>query len=201
MTLADGSYKNIMDIKPGDVVKAIDSGGNLIDSEVVHILHKSSNASAMFQIIHDSNGNSISLTGTHLINVVGKGYVKAASISIGDRLRIYSDQDREFKEFKVAKIDFDFKSGFTAPLTQSGTILVNNIDSSCYAEVSSHFLADLSMTPVKIWYRLSKLWTTYFQENNYHRYSAHNIDSDVEVSSYSTALYKLASLFFSSYLL
>ena len=40
--LGDGKIKSIMDVKLGDVVKAVDSIGDIIDSEVVSILHKES---------------------------------------------------------------------------------------------------------------------------------------------------------------
>jgi hypothetical protein len=40
--LGDGTIKSIMDVKLGDVVKAVDSIGDIIDSEVVSILHKES---------------------------------------------------------------------------------------------------------------------------------------------------------------
>lgn len=45
VTLADGTYRNIMDVKPGDLVKAVDSGGNLINTEIVGFLHKNVNSS------------------------------------------------------------------------------------------------------------------------------------------------------------
>lgn len=146
----------------------------------------------MFQIFSDSNGRSISLTSTHLLNVLERGYVSAGSIHVGERLRVYSAERHAFDELKVERIEFDMKTGFSAPLTQAGTILVNGVDSSCYAQVNSHFLADLSMAPLKIWSRLRKLLSINNNNNNRHH---------VEVGAYSSALYRLASLFFSSYLI
>ena len=35
-----------MNLKTGDLVKAIDSNGNLINSEIVEIMHKNSNATS-----------------------------------------------------------------------------------------------------------------------------------------------------------
>ncbi len=46
VTLFDGSTKSIMNLKTGDLVKAIDSNGNLINSEIVAIMHKNSNATS-----------------------------------------------------------------------------------------------------------------------------------------------------------
>ena len=62
----------------------------------------------------------------------------------------------KFIDFKVEKIRFDFKTGYIAPLTNHGTLLVNNIHASCYAEINSHLVADWAVTPIKYWYKLRK---------------------------------------------
>lgn len=111
----------------------------------------------MFQVFYDLNENQISLTGSHLIYVLEKGYVKANHVRIGDKLRIYSEKENIFKEFKVKRIDYQIKEGFIAPLTNHGTILVNGIDSSCYADINSHHLADFAMLPFRLWYKISKM--------------------------------------------
>jgi hypothetical protein len=41
--LSNGNKKNIMEVVIGDVVKAIDTNGDVVDSEVVSILHKNHN--------------------------------------------------------------------------------------------------------------------------------------------------------------
>jgi hypothetical protein len=62
----------------------------------------------------------------------------------------------KFIDFTVEKIRFDFKTGLIAPLTSHGTLLVNNIHASCYAEINSHLVADWAVTPIKYWYKLRK---------------------------------------------
>lgn len=153
----------------------------------------------MFQVISDSRiGRSISLTSSHLIMSLDRGYVNAGSIKLNDRLRVYS-RDGELIEMRVDKIEWDVRTGFVAPLTSSGTLLVNDVDASCYAEVNDHYLADLAMTPVKIWFRiknsLSSLWS--FSSSSSFQTS---IPNDVDINTYSNVLYKVASLFFASYL-
>lgn len=46
ITLADNMKKPISDIKVGDVVKAIDTNGNIVDSEITAIMHKESDVSS-----------------------------------------------------------------------------------------------------------------------------------------------------------
>ena len=48
--LSDGSEKSVMNVELGDVVKAIDSNGNVIDSEIISIMHKDSQKEGNFKI-------------------------------------------------------------------------------------------------------------------------------------------------------
>lgn len=120
----------------------------------------------MFKVFYDLNENQISLTGSHLIYVLEKGYVKANDVRIDDKLRIYSEKEKIFKEFRVKRIDYQIKEGFIAPLTNHGTILVNGIDSSCYADINSQNLADFAMLPVRFWYKISKVFNWKIKNEN-----------------------------------
>ncbi len=200
-------------VEIGDKLKAIDSNGQIVDSEVVSILHKDSNSSskfktfiitshclmclscclflALFQTFYSSNGNSVSMTSQHLIFEINRGkYMKAAQIQIGDKLRVFSAEKQSFNEFLVSKISFDVKQGFIAPLTNHGTLMVNGVDTSCYAEINNHRVADMFMFPVKIWYQLGKTFA--FANDKYSQ-------DQVHPSFYSNILYKFASNFMSSY--
>jgi hypothetical protein len=84
----------------------------------------------------------------------------------------------------VKKINFDVKIGFIAPLTNHGTLMVNNFDTSCYAETNSHYLADLAMTPAKLWYNINKAIG-----KNTKQQQQQNVDIDM----YSNFLLKIAS--------
>ena len=50
VTLENNLKKSIIDVKVGDVVKAIDSNGNLINSEIVSIMHKNSEEFGNFNL-------------------------------------------------------------------------------------------------------------------------------------------------------
>ena len=143
----------------------------------------------MFQSIHDSSGNYISLTSSHLVYVLNKGYVNAARIKIKDKLRIYSNEINNLIDFTVEKISFDLKKGFIAPLTFQGNLLVNNIHASCYAEINSHSIADWAMMPIKLWYKISKNFKGISEET-----------SSVEISQFSHFMYNLVSSYLPSLL-
>ena len=46
IAMADGQTKPIIDAKIGDYVKAIDSFGHLVDTQIVSILHKNTNSTS-----------------------------------------------------------------------------------------------------------------------------------------------------------
>ena len=50
VTLLNGKNKSIMNLKTGDLVKAIDSYGNLINSEIVSIMHKNTNSTSIIKL-------------------------------------------------------------------------------------------------------------------------------------------------------
>ncbi len=187
--MSDGRKQPIMSIRPGDIVKAIDSStGNLIDSEVVSILHKNAHKTTIFQVITDTlNKTSISLSPSHLIHINGVNYVQARKVKLGDTLRLFNGKG--FEDVVVGSINFEIDYGFTAPLTNAGTILVNGVDSSCYAVVNNHHLANLGMFPVKAWYSISKFL---FGEYN-------ELDTYENLDFYSENLFKVASYLMPSY--
>ena len=137
---------------------------------------------AMFQTFYDDADykNQISLTSSHLIYVKEKGFIKAASVNVGDHLQIYSEKTKRLTDFKVSRINYELKRGYIAPLTNQGTLLVNGVHASCYAEINSHYLADVAMTPLKLWNILVNLF-------DYERSK-----DETSINTYADAIYKLA---------
>jgi hypothetical protein len=129
-----------------------------------------------------------------LIYVQRQGYIKAASVQIGDKLRFYKANASTYSDFEVRRIDFNIKEGFVAPLTREGTLLVNGVDASCYAEINNHKVADLAMAPVKLWYVMSK----YVASKK--RRDLTEPESSKDMSFYSLFLQKIATHLFPSYL-
>ena len=140
----------------------------------------------MFQTFHDSQGRKVSLTSSHLIYVKEKGFVKATNVVVGDSLQIFSLKLNRLTDFFVSRVSFELKTGFIAPLTNQGTLLVNGVHASCYAEINSHYLADVAMTPLKLWYMIAELFG-----NGQSNKQLHNID----IVSYADLLQHISRLF------
>lgn len=69
---------------------------------------------------------------------------------VGDVLRVMSD-DGQMINSMVNEVKIEMKQGFYAPMTEAGTVVVNGVLSSCYANVHSHALAHWSMGLIRLY--------------------------------------------------
>ena len=103
--MADGSYKNIEDVKVGDIVKAYDiQNGRLVDAKVSYVYHHPKEAAPEYYIV--ING-VLKVTPNHPIYVNGK-WLPAEEIRIGDKL-----QGVNGEEIKVTSIQKVFRKEAT----------------------------------------------------------------------------------------
>jgi len=72
----------------------------------------------------------------------------ADMVKVGDLLHILENNTIRWEE--VVRIQTDTRTGIYAPLTSSGTILVDNILASCYADFLNQGVADTSFLPIKL---------------------------------------------------
>lgn len=70
-------------------------------------------------------------------------------------------------------------------MSKSGTLLVNSIYSSCYAELNSHWLAHLAMSPLRLYNSFNK----YFLSTT----TTTTSDSLNGINGYASILYDLTS--------
>lgn len=133
-----GCPEAIDSLKIGDVVQVI-VDNKVTVSTVYAFIHRQPEVLQQFLKITTVKGKAITITADHLLFVekmrqlIG---IPARDVKIGDRLHV-----REFgivTNDAVQDISVVYDKGVYAPVTLSGTILVNDIHTSCYFDVLSH---------------------------------------------------------------
>ena len=148
-TRKNPELKRISELNVND--KVLVSNSNSVEfSRVVNFLHRIDAIDALFiRLFYELNGteNYITLTPKHLI-LLGDAYGNfeyqpAINANLGSLLKYYDFSSKKYLMVKLNKKEsVNLKnSGIYAPLTESGTLIVDNIVVSCYSMVKSHRLA------------------------------------------------------------
>jgi len=127
------------DVMVGDKVLAVDSNDQPFFDEVIMLLHRNHNSIVedYVQITTDTQ-NSVVLSRYHLIFVSKTQTVFSKDVKIGQNIYIYNSVKSQIEITTVTNISYVTKTGVYAPLTRSGTIIVDNVYASCYAMFPSH---------------------------------------------------------------
>jgi desert hedgehog protein len=129
----------------------------------------------MFHTIITESGHTLSLTGLHLIPIILNDntirYIPAKHVQVGDIVYVMSDN--EMIPSSVVNVIIEMKTGFYAPLTTSGkirlnivnsivvfvivgTLLVNGMLASCYANVQNHEAAHFYMGLLRLYHWIAQ---------------------------------------------
>ncbi|GFQ85725.1 desert hedgehog protein B [Trichonephila clavata] len=145
-------YKKMVDLKIGDeVVSKFEVNGILSFSKVIAFLHRDEHMNVTFVRLQTNNSNILLLTQRHLLfkwenKILTATY--AVHIKEGDFIYTRSVANQTMLA-AVTNVSLSTQKGVYAPLTESGTIVVDGIWASCYAEVASHNLAHALFFPVR----------------------------------------------------
>jgi hedgehog len=90
----------------------------------------------------------------------------AYKLTTNDSILIYDSKMNKSIIETIVSIRIGLVDAYSAPVTQLGTILVNDILISCYALIESHSLAHLVMSPIRIIYSFNKLYQNLLPTNN-----------------------------------
>jgi len=131
-------------LKTGDSIMTI-VDGKLTSTEVLGFLFKEY-GSGNYLTIHTEDGNKVSLSGTHVIFINNHEDVLAEDVNIGDSV-IVQDGDYVNKS-RVVKIEAEKLDGAYVPLTEHGTLLVDGVLCSSFANVP-HDIAQLLAAPMR----------------------------------------------------
>jgi len=131
-------------LKTGDSIMTI-VDGKLTPTEVLGFLFKEY-GSGNYLTIHTEDGNKVSLSGTHVMFINNYKDVLAEDVNIND-LVIIEDGDYVNKS-RVVKIEAEKLDGAFVPLTEHGTLLVDGVLCSSFANVP-HDIAQLLAAPMR----------------------------------------------------
>jgi len=137
---ADGSFARVEELSTGDLVQTR-SGFE----PVLGMIHQNA-APSQFTELTTAAG-ALKLTSTHMVFLRDGSSVEAREVAVGTEL---ATAGGFAAVTKVAQVAAD---GFYAPLTASGTLVVDGLATSCYSAPAavplSHSVAHLAMTPFR----------------------------------------------------
>ncbi|CAF4648650.1 unnamed protein product [Rotaria socialis] len=154
VTLVGGEQKRIIELESGDKVLAYDDEtSKVISTSIITMLDQQPDQYAVFKQLTTVSGRQLSLTSSHLLPTDIHGYIMAKNIRVGMNIYVMNDNGLLMTE-TISNVADIVKQGYVAPLTQQGTLIVNNIAVSCYATINNHYLAHLVLAPMRWWYSL-----------------------------------------------
>jgi hypothetical protein len=188
--LENGHSKGMADLRIGDRIQTVDSNGEIVYSPVILFLDRSIDVIEQFTSLKLASGQEVRLTADHLIyrlktqNMLKIGAetlqlsnatnfwsqsetIPAKKLQIGDFLLQRNVENGRFQWSTIISIRKISDRGAYAPLTAQGTVLVDGVMASCYAETQYETVAHIAFAPIR-W--LSYLMTFQMSEG-LHSYS------------------------------
>lgn len=164
-----GEMKKLSEVEIGEYVLAVDQAtGKLVYSEVILFLDRNTEERREFLRVHTESGRTLTLTQTHLVL---KGNASSPStwetrfagdLKINETVLIRDFRNISLVEDRVVGVKPILSTGVFAPLTKTGTLIVDGVAVSCYAVIDSQSIAHWSFAPVRfvinIEEGLERLW-------------------------------------------
>ena len=125
-----------------------DGQGGINFTEVVMFLHVNPNTTSVQHIkLTTQHGHTVTSTPLHLIYLTSSTkYVFAQHVRVGDELVVHDVFENRVRASRVVKREIVYENGSFAPLTASGSLLVNDVHVSCYAIFWSHRVSHIVMS-------------------------------------------------------
>lgn len=153
----------------GQRVLTVHSDGSLHYDDVIAFIHRQPQLMTSFSVITTVAGYRLVATGDHLIFTSvdqsasftdGAQSAFVAHLHSGnDSVYVTSSDSKHLDVSMVTNVTTVTGRGVFAPLTSSGTIVVDGVVASCYAFVSSHRIADFVMAPLRL---SARTWNYYY---------------------------------------
>ena len=115
---------------------------------------------AFFYIFTTETGDRISLTSDHLIFIGNRTYIQARFVDPKQHHLYIIGENGHLQSSPIRSIDVRLGQGYATPITQHGTLIVNNISSSCYSSIYHHRLGHMAMTPLRLFHHAKQIFGT-----------------------------------------
>lgn len=152
-----GRRRKMESLLLGEEVQVITNEG-ITSEPVITFIHRQPDLFQKFMQITTLRYKKIlKITEDHLIFVEKNGkesVIPARDVKIGDIVYVKGGQEMPEKD-AVRCVSIVFEKGVYAPVTLSGTILVNDVHTSCYFDVLSHVWFHRAMGAARAVYHLS----------------------------------------------
>ena len=144
----------VSSLKPGDRVMAMSSLNRPIFSEFLGFIHLNQNEISEYLLIMTDH-HTLHISPRHLIYISDHRdrdgfYDFVENLVVGQYVMTTFFQDG-FLRSRVTAIHQHQETGVYAPLTSEGTIVVDGVVVSCYADVPYHTAAHVSTWPYRMW--------------------------------------------------
>ena len=182
----NGQTINIDNLRIGDEILTMNpSTGHLEYSSIIMFLDRNPSIERLYYEIETEFGRMITATPSHLLFISDTGNIDdkheefVSKIEMNQYLFVVMNQSDYQNESAVAaettprmeriiRISTKKSKGIYAPLTVTGTIVVNNIVASCYAIINSQQLSHLSFIPIRWLYQFIKFGDYLSQQLHVH---------------------------------
>ena len=151
----DGCLRAMKSLQIGEHVQVFANEGIRLEP-VITFIHREPKELQEFLSITTTENNNLKITEDHLLFVEKKGQaiaIPAREVKIGDT--VFVKQNDDMKTGLVQDISSVFEKGVYAPVTLSGTLLVNDVHTSCYFDVLSHEWSHRAMGAARVMYHVS----------------------------------------------
>jgi len=179
----------IKNLQIGEKVLAIDHNDQIVSTEIISFLHYENNSqgkfktkdlifykiisfSAFFYIFTTETGHKLSVTSDHLIFVGNRTYIQARFIDPKQHNLYIIGRNGRLQPSRIHSIDVQLKQGYATPITQHGTLIVNNVSASCYSSIYHHNLGHMAMAPLR-WFHHAKQIFGYVNTNEMNKNGIH----------------------------
>ena len=163
----------LKDLRGGDEVLTVNDEGREVYTKVLAFLDFKPHSLQTNLRLHFTDGQSLTVSERHLVFKRDGGTkvaVFAEEIAVGDYLFKYSKLHKSLQAIQVVSVEETQVHGAYAPLTEHGTLLVDGVFTSCYAQIRSHRVAHFALAPLRLW----KSWFPSKEvQNGIHSYAQH----------------------------